>query len=165
MGIAKPTGTAFWTGEIQPASINQIYRGKTGRIVEIDADTGDFAKQLKEIDPSLCLRWSEAGEYFAVYCRDEQHVEGDGYLVATYQDLDARILEDIRRIKHQNQQAGYSFADEIEKAEAAALKQFEHEQREKIGEGAEELAFALRKALGYNDHRAFIGDGIPGGKN
>lgn len=163
MADLKPTGHNYWTGEIQPASINQIYQGKGGKIVEIDGDTGDFAKQLKEIDPSLCLRWSEAGEYFAVYARDEHHLEGDGYLVATYQELDARILEDIRRIKWENQRAGYSFADEIEKAEAAAQKQFDHEQREKIGEGAEELAFALRKELGYDKHRIAVTRDIPTG--
>lgn len=137
-----------WTGEIQPASIEQIRRGRDGKLHLITEDAGGIAKRLKEIDPRLHLRYSERGEYYVVYAREEGDPPGTGYMVATYQELDARILKDIEKIKWLNEQPGYSFADELEKKNAEAEARREAEFSEQIKMNAEELAFAMRKDLG-----------------
>ncbi len=94
-----------------------------------------------------------------VYAREENDPPGTGYMVATYKQLDGRIIKDIERIKWMNQQPDYSFADELEKKNAEAEAAREYEYSQKIGENAEKLAWALRKDLGLTDHTAFIKDG------
>ena len=69
-------------------------------------------------------------------------------MVATYQELDGRILKDIERIKWLNEQPTYSFADELEKKNKEAEAKREAAFSEQIKMNAEELAFAMRKDLG-----------------
>jgi hypothetical protein len=145
-----------WDGEIQAATIDQIVQGRDGKIHIIDADAGGVVARLKRIDPNLCVRWSEAGDYYVVYYNGEDGPE----LVATYQELDQRIAADIERINWENRQPGYSFADELEKRDAEAEKRFEKEQFEKTAEHGEELAFHLREATGRNDHKIFVGKDV-----
>jgi hypothetical protein len=137
-----------WTGEIEPATIEQIRRGRDGKLHLITEDAGGIAKRLKEIDPRLHLRYSEKGEYYVVYAREEQDPPGTGYMVATYQKLDGRIIKDVERIKWLNERPGYSFADELEKKNAEAEAKREADFSEQIKMNAEELAFAMRKDLG-----------------
>lgn len=137
-----------WTGEIEPATIEQIRRGRDGKLHLITEDAGGIAQRLKEIDPRLHLRYSEAGEYYVVYAREKNEPEGTGYMVATYQELDGRIIKDIERIKWLNERPGYSFADELEKKNAEAEAKREADFSEQIKMNAEELAFAMRKDLG-----------------
>lgn len=137
-----------WTGEIEPATIEQIRRGRDGKLHLITEDAGGIAQRLKEIDPRLHLRYSEAGQYYVVYAREEHEPEGTGYMVATYQELDGRILKDIERIKWLNEQPTYSFADELEKKNKEAEAKRDAAFSEQIAMNAEELAFAMRKDLG-----------------
>lgn len=147
-----------WSGEIEPARIEQIRQGQNGKMHLITSDAGGIAERLKEIDPRLHLRYSEKGEYYVVYAREENDPPGSGYMVATYQELDGRVLKDLERIKWLNQQPDYSYADELEKQnlKAEALKDYEFSQ--KIAENAERLAHAIRKDLGNTTDRAFIKD-------
>lgn len=145
-----------WTGEIEPASIEQIKAGRNGKMHLITEDAGGIAKRLREIDPRLHLRFSERGGYYVVYAREENEPEGTGYMVATYQKLDARIVKDLEQIKWLNQQPDYSYADELEKKHELAKAAQEYEFSQKIGENAERLAFALRKDLGYAHDSVFI---------
>jgi hypothetical protein len=137
-----------WSGEVEPASIEQVRQGRDGKMVTITEDVADIAKRLKEIDKRLYLRYSEPGSYFVVYCREPYEPEGTGYMVATYQELDPRIIEDIRRVVWENQQPGYSYADEIDKKHDLADAARDYEFSQKIQASAEELAFAIRKDLG-----------------
>lgn len=137
-----------WTGEIEPATIEQIRRGKDGKMHVITEDAGGIAQRLKEIDPRLHLRYSELGEYYVVYAREPHEPEGTGYMVATYQVLDGRIVKDIERIKWLNEQPTYSFADELEKKNEEAEAKRDADFSAKIAENAEELAWAIRKDLG-----------------
>lgn len=139
-------------GEIQPARVDQIRAGAGGREIVIDADVGGVVKQLREIDPAFRVRYSEAGDYFVVYCQDEG---GDPYMVATYQELDARVVSNIREIVYRNRQPGYSYAAELERMNADADRRREQRFSEQIGERAERLAHAVRKDLG-DTSRAFI---------
>jgi hypothetical protein len=147
-----------WTGEIEPASLEQVKRGRNGKLHLITEDAGGIAKRLKEIDSRLHLRYSERGEYYVVYAREEDDLPGTGYMVATYQELDARIIKDIERVRWLNEQPDYSYADELEKKNAEAEAARDYAFSQKIGENAEKLAWALRKDLGLTDHTAFIKD-------
>ena len=145
-----------WTGEIEPARIEQIRMGQNGKMHMITADAGGIADRLREIDPRLHLRYSEKGEYYVVYAREENDPPGSGYMVGTYQELDGRIIKDLERIKWLNQQPDYSYADELEKQNLKAEAIREYEFSQKIAENAERLAFALRKDLGYAGDKAVI---------
>ena len=137
-----------WTGEIEPATIEQIRRGKDGKMHLITEDAGGIAQRLREIDPRLHLRYSEMGEYYVVYAREPHEPEGTGYMVATYQVLDGRIIKDIERIKWLNERPGYSYADELEQKNKEADAKRDAEFSAKIAENAEQLAWAIRKDLG-----------------
>lgn len=137
-----------WTGEIEPATMEQIRLGRDGKMHVITEDAGGIAQRLKEIDPRLHLRYSERGEYYVVYAREDDQPEGTGYMVATYQTLDARVIKDIERIKWLNDQPDYSFADQLEQKNADAEAAREYAFSQKIKENAEELAWAIRKDLG-----------------
>jgi hypothetical protein len=150
-----------WTGEIEPASIEQIKAGRDGKMHLITQDAGGIAQRLQEIDERLHLRYSEAGQYYVVYARELDQQPGSGYMVATYQELDGRIVRDLERINWLNQQPDYSYADELEKQHQLAEAARDWEFSQKIGENAEKLAFAIRKDLGYDQDTAVITKDIP----
>lgn len=147
-----------WDGEIQAATVDQLKAGRDGTIHIIDADAGGVVAGLKRIDENLCLRYSEAGNYYVVYYlgTDPETGQPQKQLVATYQTLDGRIVTDLERLNWENRQPGYSFADELDELDKKAEKEFNCKQREAIGESASRLAHAMRKDLGKNDYRAFI---------
>ena len=149
--------------EIQPASVQQVLEGRGGKMITIEEDVCDVAKRLKGIDRRFYLRFSEAGGYFVVYCREDHEQEGTGHLIATYQELDARIVEDIERIVWENRQPGYSYSDEIEKNHQLADDARDYEFSQKIMSSAEELARAIRVDLGSKGP-TFITKDIPKGK-
>lgn len=123
--------------EIQAATIAQLQRGKGGRMVEIDDDVGGIAKRLREIDPGLHLRYSEAGEYFVVYFVDGEKAE----LVTTATTCDGRLLQRVERIASDQ----YDFTGELERLDAQSEADQEHAFREHVGEIGERLAHAIRR--------------------
>lgn len=137
-----------WTGEIEPARIEQIREGQNGKMHVITKDAGGIAERLREIDHRLHLRYSEAGKYYVVYAREDHEPEGTGYMVATYQHLDGRVIKDLERIKWLNEQPDYSYADALDEKNAEAEAKREYEFSQKIAENAEQLAWAIRKDLG-----------------
>ena len=139
-----------WDGEIEAVSIDQFREGRDGRIHLINADAGGVVARMKRIDPGLSLRYSEAGDYYVVYWVGP---DGQQELVATYQELDQRIAEDLERIEHMQHQPGYSYAEELDKKDAKAEADADHARREAVGEMGERLAHAARKDLGYDKHR------------
>lgn len=140
--------------------MEQIRLGRDGKMHLITEDAGGIAQRLRDIDPRLHLRYSELGEYYVVYAREEHEPEGTGYMVATYQQLDARIVKDIERIKWLNEQPGYSYADALEEKNAEADAKRDAEFSAKIAENAEELAWAIRKDLG-DQSRITVSKSIP----
>lgn len=148
----------IWNGEIQAATVEQVRQGANGKIHVIESDAGSLVIRMRALDPHLHLRYSEAGDYYVVYYEKDGKTE----LVATYQECDDRIVKDLERIAWENRQPGYSFADELEKADRKADADFNHKQRESVGEGGERLAHALRKDLGKNDHKIFVAKDLKG---
>lgn len=111
-----------------------------GRVVEVDSDVFDVAKRLKEVDPSLGLRWSEAGEYFVVY---QEMPDGSRHLVTTSQTLTPAIVDRVREVASPD----YDLAAEIEKREREADAEMDQRVHEHLGEVGERLAHAIRKDL------------------
>jgi hypothetical protein len=136
--------------DIEPASLTQIARGRDGKVVAIDDDVSGIAQQLKEIDPSLRLRYSEAGEYFAVYCETPQET----YLVTTAQELDGRILQRIRKVAS----GRYDYVAELDALDARAERERERAFSERMGEAHEKLRHGLRKDLGIKNRIILPGD-------
>lgn len=143
--------------QIQPAHIDQIQRGRFGKMVAIDADVGGVAADLAAIDPGLKVRFVENGPHFAVY-HEEQTVDGvSTYLVLTVQahqtatgiwgGLDQRVVERVRQIDGWGR-GGYDYPAEVEKMNARARKDARAEFQEKMGILGEQAAHALRKDRG-----------------
>jgi hypothetical protein len=124
---------------IQAASLAQVRKGRDGRMIAIEDDVLDVAKQLTAIDKDLRLRWSESGEYFVVY----QLVGDREKLVLTSTELNPQIVERVRQIAR----PGYDFGAELERMDAEAEKDKEHRFHEDVGERSELLAHTLRKDL------------------
>jgi hypothetical protein len=137
--------------EIVPATFAQVKAGRDGRNVLVEDDVFEVARQLKEIDSSLCLRWNERGEYFVVYQLWGQGQGETEKLVLTSQELTPAILERVRQIVHPS----YDFAAEMDRMDAQAKKDEEHRFAEETGEVGEHLAHALRKDLGATN-KAFV---------
>jgi hypothetical protein len=136
--------------DIRPANLAQLHRAKDGRMVMIDDDVLNIARDLNQIDENLKLRYSEEGEYFVVY---QILPTGDQQLVLTSQDLNPQIVERIRQIGH----SSYDYAKELEKQDAQAERDRLHANRERDGEVSERLAHAVRRDLGDQSRVYFKG--------
>lgn len=150
--------------EVRPthASLAAVIKSREGAMVMIEDDVQNVANDLRDIDPHLRLRYSEAGEYFVVYWKPDDEDEGCGDLITTAVEIDQRIVKDVREIYHRCSQPGYSFADEHERREDEAKRERDHALREANGELYERLAHAMRKDLGATN-RAFIPADVPPG--
>lgn len=143
-----------------PVGLAQFSEGQNGRLIPVEDDVQNVANDLAAIDPGFRLRFSEAGNYFAVYFKPEHWEEGDGYLVTTAQELDQRVVKLVEaihwRVLHD---ASYSYGDEIEKAEEAAKKLESDRFLEEHAEMFAQLGHAMRKDLGVKS-RVFIPVGL-----
>lgn len=150
-----------WDGELEPIAIQQIHRGAKGQMVEIEDDVLDVVKQLKQIDPTLYVRWSEKGEYFVVYCRLPDEPPGTGNVVLMTPELDQRVVTRIQRAAWEQKQDGYSLADAMDELDAKADAEKQAEFSERIAEHAERLAFAIRKDMAFDKHRMVVAKDLP----
>lgn len=130
--------------EIQPASVDQLAKGKNGNLILITNDVGNVAADLRRISDDLRLRYSDAGDYYVVY---REYLE-DGIwkhtLVTTSTECDQRL---VKRVEYINSPL-YNYAEEVDKLDKAADKAREDAFSEKIGEVGEKIAWAVRKDLG-----------------
>lgn len=143
--------------EIQPASIAQVRARDTGGIFTVDEDVGHIAAQIREVDPSLSLHWSEGGGHFEVR---ELCADGKDRLVLTCNELDGRVVERLRQIRHPS----YDYMAEIDRLDRQADRDKEHASSERIGEVGEKLAYALRKDL-LHTGKAFIPKDLNGNRS
>lgn len=138
----------MFNDEIQPASIEQLVRGRNGKMIAIDADVGGIVQQIQEINPAFHVRYSEAGEYWVVFRINPDTKKQE--LVTTAQELDGRLLNRIRKISSPL----YDFAAEVDKLEAQGKKAKEYQWSEQVREHGEQLAHALRKDKGLHKDSA-----------
>lgn len=152
---------------VEPANFNQIRLDEDGTYVEIDADAGSVAEDLRRIDAGFKVRFGKRGKSWIVF--HEWHpgcphngdgLEGSTYLVLTAQarqtnsgvwsGLDQRVVRRVEEIGH----PGYDYAGELERASKRRAKQEQARRDELVGKMAEDAAHAIRKDLGrpYKGH-------------
>lgn len=145
-----------WDGEIEPATIEQVRRGKNGKVHIITEDAGGVAAGLRQIDPGLNLRYSEGGEHYVVYFHNPDTHRDE--LVKTYRECDQRIVHDVARIRKENLTPGYSFADQLEAQDRAADRAKDHAISEQLGEAGERLHHAINKDAGVKNRIVVPGE-------
>lgn len=141
--------------DITPASAVQVM--DSGDLVEIGDDVLGVARQLREIDPSLKLRYSERHEFWAVYQEDRHPITGEllrKQLVTTMKGelLSGPLLERIRKVTSD----GYDLAKEVETVERQRKRDLDHQRREERGPALERLAHAIRKDKGLDKLRIAV---------
>lgn len=140
--------------DIEPASIAQVKRTDRGKLVAVDDDVQNVANDLAEIDKGLKLSYDPDQDIYIVF---HKRVEGDGsvseHLVTTARECDQRIVWRVKEISL----PGYDYAAELERVEAAAKKARDDQFREEIAPLAEELRHAMRRDLGLDHDRIFVG--------
>lgn len=127
--------------EIQPASLAQVTRARSGRFVAIEDDVANVARDLQALDKTLHVRFSETAGYFVIYQAFE---DGKENIVLTAQELDQRIVRRVEQVMHPE----YDYAAELEAQDARAQAERDHRFREQVGEIGERLFHAARKDLG-----------------
>ncbi len=125
-------------------------------MIQVDDDVQNVANDLRDIDPHLRLRYSEAGEYWVVYWCPDGGEDGDGYLVTTAQELDQRVVTQVRKIHHGVLNDTYKLSEEIERLDAVAKAEEEHAFTERMGDTYERLAHALREGTGRGKRRIYV---------
>jgi hypothetical protein len=142
-----------WDGNIEPASLDQLKEGKNGKMHLITADAGSIALRLRELDPDLRLRYSEAGDYYVVYLQmpDKPEDGKHGHLVGTFQECDGRIVKSVEETIWKHRQPGYSLGDDLNAMEDERIKRDDYAFGQEIGDMGEKLAHAFR-----GDSRIFV---------
>lgn len=139
--------------EISPASLAQVVRGRGGVLMEVESDVQDIARRIKEIDSSLHLMFNERTGIFIVYQTLE---DGSEHLVTTCTELDARLVERLRKVCSPQ----YDFAAEVERQDELVDRETERRFREQVGEVGERLAHAIRSdVFGGDTGTYFFGGG------
>lgn len=154
--------------DIEPANINQVRLGEDGRVVEIDRDVGNVARDLRDLDPGLKVRFAERGKCWVVYHEHHPGCPHNGtqqqYLVKSIQahqgrtgawtGLDQRLVDRLREIRPGG---GYDYVQALERAAKTRAERQRKQRAELFGEMAEHGAHAIRKDLGARyQGRAFI---------
>lgn len=124
--------------EIQPGSVAQVRLTPGGRAVLVEDDVCNVARDLRDIDASLMLRFNDEGKY--VVYQKQEHGE---QLVGVYDDLDQRIVDRAREYTN----PAYRLADELEQVDARREHDRDREFSEQVGEMSERLAHAVREDL------------------
>lgn len=152
---------------IEPATVNQIMAARDGRFVEITADVGGVAADLRRIDPNLRVRFAENGNppFWAVYHQSDDN--RTTYLVLTarafqmhsgaWGGLDQRIVKRVEQIGH----SSYDYAAEVERGQREVRDANRQRFRDKVAEHAEVAAHGVRRELGLRKNgRAFVPKGL-----
>ncbi len=153
---------------IEPANVNQLRQGNDGRMVEISADAGGVADELKRIDPSLKVRFAETANppFWAVY--HESDDRRTTYLVLTakafqnrsgvWEGLDQRVVKRVMEIGSST----YDYAREVEAINLKAERAKREKVRKRVEDHGEEAAHAVRKEMGWRYRgRAFVPKDTP----
>jgi hypothetical protein len=149
-----PSVTTMSHIDIDPVSVVQVRRSRTGRKVAIGDDVANVARDLRDIDPRFRLFYNEDERVFVV----ELHEEGVEHLVGVYRELDQRIVARARRFTRPD----FDLAAEIENSEAEAAAAEDARRAEQLGDASQRLHHALRTDLGRHEigqtlkSRAFI---------
>ena len=139
--------------ELEAATLAQVIEGADGRTYEVPSDVGMVVRDLRAIDPTLRVRYSERGRHFVVY----QHIESpDGrvvdHLVLTALELDQRVVNRVREIASPD----YDFVADSVRRRAQRERDSKAELRDRIRAEGDRAAHAARKDLGLDKARIFV---------
>jgi hypothetical protein len=143
--------------DITPASIDQVQSDRKGGVRVITADVGDVAKQLRELDRSLVLRYHEHTDHYSVV-----QMTGDPdspeHLVTTCQPVaggvDPRLVGRIRKVIHPS----YDVVGELERHNDGVRRDQEREVEEHVGDALEHAAHDFRRMTG--NRTVFVPRGV-----
>lgn len=124
-------------GNVRIAGVNN-----PGALTMVESDLYNVAGRLKEIDPRLYLVYHEGHEHPWVVMMEDID-DGNTYFVSKYKEADARILEDVNRMK--NIPAEKRFAETMKRIDAENAKR--EAVRPMDEEWFEPFEFEFRKAL------------------
>lgn len=144
--------------DIEPATVDQVLRGRDGRYYEISGDVGGVVADLKQIDSHLGVRLSETGQHWVVYHQPDERTThlittAKAYQGATgvWLGLDKRLVERIRKIGSDS----YDFVAEVDRINQEADRRKEQRKQEKIEDASERAVSELRRFTGRKS-RAFF---------
>jgi hypothetical protein len=141
-------------------SASAVQVSDAGELVEVSDDVLGIARDLREIDPSLHLRYSEKQDIWIVFQLENHPITGEELkkqLVTTSQTLNPEIVERVRKITSDS----YDLVGELEQIEKQKKRDARHALRESLGEKGEKLAWALRKDTHRDQRRIFVPNGLP----
>ena len=141
-------------------SASAVQESDAGELVEVGDDVLGIAQDIREIDPSLKLRYSERQDFWAVYQEECHPLTGEvlkKQIVTTSKVLTPELVERVRQVTNPS----YDFIGEVEKLEKQRKADARPALRESIGEKAEKLAWAMRKDTHRDQRRIFIPNGLP----
>lgn len=141
--------------DISPASALQVM--DSGDLIEIDDDILGVARDLREVDPELKLRYSEDRDVWIVYQERRHPITNElqmRQLVTTCKSplMPAALLERVRKVASES----YDLVAEVERVEKRSKRAHAHKQREERGPALERLAHALRKDLHMDQARIYV---------
>lgn len=138
--------------EIRPASLAQVMEGQDGRMLVVPDDVANVARDLRAIDPSLRLVFSERSEHYVVMqVRELPDGRTQETLVTTALDCDQRLVERVRKVTHPS----YDLAAELAKGPQRQERARRERLNDQIEAGADKLVHSLRKDHGIRD-RIFV---------
>jgi hypothetical protein len=126
--------------DIPAGTVAQVRRALGGRMVLIEDDVQNVARDLQAISDDLHLHFDAAQDLWVVM----QDRDGTETLVTTTRELDQRLVHRVRQVCSPS----YDLAGELERVEAQADRQEAQKRSERAGEVGERLAHAFRTDLG-----------------
>lgn len=131
--------------DIAPASLDQVLRGRGGKLLIIENDVNNVAKDIHAIHENLFLRYNVEGSYFVVL----QNM-GEGFrphVVTTAQECDQRLVRKVQGIVQGHVNGTYDYGAEIERHHDERDRINNAQFQENVGEVSEKLAWAIREDI------------------
>lgn len=131
--------------DITPASLDQIVRGRGGKLIIIENDVNNVATDLRAIHPDLFLRYNDQGDYFVVL--QDMGPQCRPHVVTTSQHCDQRLVKRIQAIVAGTQDGTYDYGAEVDKHHDEMDRVKDAQFAENVGEVSERLAWAIREDI------------------
>lgn len=140
--------------DIEPATIEQVRLGKTGRVhtftVAESQVAADLAAIARDANTTFILRFHEETGHYSVVQKYGPR-EDDEQLVATAAHKDSLPLV-VTEVRHMvNRPEDYDLVGRLDRNEAQRERDLERATEERVGEWAQEAFHKLRKAEGRTD--------------
>lgn len=147
--------------DIPPARMTHVATDERGQTVVIEAEAGNVAHQLKEIDRSLVLRWHELpapGHYSVLQVLDD----GSEHLVTCGDPIPGGAPHPglVERVRRARPGSGWDAVEEAWSANEQLRRDAQRQLEEEGAERSEPIYHAWMKAQGANQNRIFVPRGV-----